>query len=189
MRDIDESLFSVLRVITIMMNIDGTVHTAELKWFRQLIGRFSLQPDQIKILERDLHRPPELMPLIQKISVLDREQLLSWLRVAMNIDGKITAEEEKFFESVRPLLESDDLDIKESQQIIARELISQTNRIQNWNELKEAGQYFSKTRFSYWGWNFHTLQSYPFGNRYVFWTLIFFVTVSVIVEILSHFLK
>jgi len=44
-RKVDESLFGVLRVITIMIQVEGGARAEEINWFKHIMKTCDLDPD------------------------------------------------------------------------------------------------------------------------------------------------
>lgn len=98
---IDSSLFAVFRIVTIMLWRDGRVARVERKWFTWLMSRYELSREQRQILFRDLEKAPllkEVYPFVA--NPRDRERLLSWLRIAMKVDGECRPEELQFYTAI-----------------------------------------------------------------------------------------
>lgn len=132
-----------------MLTRDGKIHPRELKWFTWMIDRQNLSPSQRQNLMEDLQRPPPLEQVFAQISIDDRQRLIDWLRIAMNIDGDLSKSESHFFHKVLELAESVQQPHPSADQVLAAALLEHQSNVQFWQDLGRVGKVLT-TRVRWW---------------------------------------
>lgn len=147
---IDSSRFAVLRVVSLMLACDGEIHPREEKWFAWMIGRQDLSPEQQNVLQADLRAPPRVDDVYPNIHPADRERLISWLRIAMGLDGKSDSREERLLKRVLRLEEAANRDSRVgSNRALAESILERDHRDRFWRDLASLGQGLSE-RVPWW---------------------------------------
>lgn len=120
---LDKSLLASLRIMAIFISIDGELHDKQVKWFTWLIKSRVVNPEHQKLLLEDLKNPPKIQDLFSDVMDSDRERLLGWARIAVNIDGKLDEEEKALYSHLKELIERDNLLKGDSHRVIAQAII------------------------------------------------------------------
>lgn len=148
----NDSQFSAIRIVALMLSQDGSVDAKEQQWFLWLMRSHELTADQRQILREDLKgkgRPEEILPRI--VDPDDQQQLQRWARVAMRLDGVIDPAERRLFAQIQALVGNvGDLD-HQTYRAAARELLEVRGDGQLWQELGEAAKEYSLRKSRYIG--------------------------------------
>lgn len=149
MKPVDDSLFAVLRMVTVMINIDGRIVPEEQKWFEHLMRTCSLTQEQERQLVADLRSPPAIKDVCQFIRLAeDRERLMRLARIAMRIDGHVDPREQELLDCLLDLNRQDANEMRK----YAGELIKHTERLAMWESLEELGRGLRARRGPFGGW-------------------------------------
>ncbi len=167
----NNSTFSAIRIVAIMIGTDRKIHHSEIRWFLRLMGHYGVTKEQRKILREDIENQPDIENIFECITdPVDREQLLIWLRKVISEDGDVNPAEKALFNRVERLTNSDD------QQELIKELLAHDKNMQMWKALNAAGK-MARSHVSPWGMSraFATADWDMIGShRGVFWGVILF---------------
>lgn len=114
---------------------------SELRWFRHmLIHRISNEDERREILKSS-STSIDLKELILDVHQKDKERLMAWIYIAVNLDKVVSIEEIKMAEQLTKLLKvSKPLNIDESYQVISQSITESEERKQAWNDLRELAE-------------------------------------------------
>jgi hypothetical protein len=191
---IDDSLFAALRIVALMLGVDGTVDPKEEKWFLWLLNTYGATSEQREILQREMRgfcKVEEVHPLIT--GAQDRERLLNWARVAMDADGVIDPKEKELFEKIKELNQRVS-NVESSEYFdLAKSILQLEKENQLWKELAEAGKIYSEKRYnSLYGSNYFAssmiVRGLSTGNRFFKWSLVAFVVIYALLRIFARYL-
>jgi hypothetical protein len=77
----------------------------ENAWMQEKINTLKFSPDQVEILKRDMKTPPEIMPLLSKItSPADRGFLVNQVRQIAHLDSNMSLVERERIEILKNLV-------------------------------------------------------------------------------------
>ncbi len=100
----DNSTFSALRIVAVMIGVDGKAHPRETRWFLSLAGHYGVLKEQRQILRNDIEEQPDVAVIFSEITnPADREKLLVWMRRVAAEDGDVSAEEKALLARVEQL--------------------------------------------------------------------------------------
>ena len=181
----NESLFSAIRLIAIMLNLDERHSPKQMKWFLKLIDNYDLTQLQREVLHSDLKNPPDIEAIHRKIiSSSDRDSLLKWMITVINVDKKKYPEEQELLNKIKDLNFEANQKEKDIYFELGKSIVKANLEVQFWKELENTGNFFNrKIRLSFESRNeFNQLSILK--NRFVFWGLVIFIVVAVSARVL-----
>jgi uncharacterized tellurite resistance protein B-like protein len=135
-KKVDEFFFAVLRMVTVMIHVDGP-SDAEKRWFKHIMKAYPLTDEQTKQLLADLERSPDFDELKYYIRYADdRRKLIQLTSIAMKVDGKIDPREQELLERLKALENEPTNFVAE----YAKELEKQYERTEMWELIEGLGQ-------------------------------------------------
>lgn len=143
---LNQSQFSVLRIVALVLAADGEVVPKEQRWFSWFLGRFELTPEQVELLKRDSNSSPQLSELCALIDSRDYERLKSWLQIAMKIDGHQSKEE---MDLVNQVLSLEAKPSPDPNQVLAQTLVEHSDSVEFWKSMGTLGKRLTK-RIPWW---------------------------------------
>ena len=175
----DNSTFSALRIVAVMIGVDGKAHPRETRWFLSLVGHYGILKEQKQILREDIEGQPDVASIFSEITnEEDRAKLLAWLRRVVAEDGDVSAEEKALLARVEGLNAGMD------QKALTDALLAHERNVHMWKALNEAGKFADMhvspwyLRRHMWGYNLDLIAS----NRKAFWFVVIFILVMVVMR-------
>lgn len=175
----DNSTFSALRIVAVMIGVDGKAHPRETRWFLSLAGHYGVLKEQRQILREDIEGQPDVAEIFSEITNADdREKLLTWLRRVVAEDGDVGPEERALLARVEGLNAGID------QKALTDALLAHDRNVHMWKALGEAGKMADwhvspwHVKRHMWGYNLDLITS----NRKAFWFVVIFFLILVVMR-------
>lgn len=167
-----------MRLAAHIIAADGKIDPKELNWFIWLMNNYGLDVPRREILQQDLKGSSDVFEIHKCITnPLDRQALLRWARVVMNVDGNVDPREKELFERLVRLNEEADRRDSSEYVDLGRSILQLRKENRLWAEMAEAGAMLNQ-RVPMWPWRqrivawllFHRIVAS--GNRFAIGLLI-----------------
>lgn len=100
----DDSKFNLWRACFAFCHVDSLT-SEENTWMQEKINTLKFSPGQVEILKQDMKSPPEIMPLLSKItSPADRGFLVNQVRQIAHLDSNLSLVERERIEILKNLV-------------------------------------------------------------------------------------
>lgn len=100
----DDSKFNLWRACFSFCHLDSLTSEEEA-WMLEKMNSLKFSPDQIKVLKADMKAPPEIIPILGKISnPADRGFLVNQIRQIAHLDSKLSLVEQERIEILKNLV-------------------------------------------------------------------------------------
>jgi hypothetical protein len=182
----DESLFSALRIVALALGVDGKIDPKAGAWFLSLLETYGLTSSQKEVLHSDLRGQGNIDEIYSHIwRPRDRERLLNWLHVSMQLESGLHPKANKIYELVKELNRTSSPESPISYAALAEAFLEEEKNKELWIELEEAGRFFSqKMRFGTAGeMYFQLLKGTTSSNPIIIWTIIVFFLVVAFIKV------
>lgn len=149
----DESFFSALRIVSVMIGSDKSVHVKEREWFLGLLKKYGIPHEELVQLESDLRGETPIEEVYKGITLArDRERLVSWARFAVNLDGKVHFREKEILEKIEQLNRNAGMGEVDTSGYL-KALIETQKSIDFWKDMEAIGDFYSQRvrRVRFWG--------------------------------------
>jgi hypothetical protein len=188
---LNDSLFAAMRIVAHVIAADQKIDPKELNWFIWLMNTYGVDAHRRAILEQDLKHRSSIEEIHAQITDFqDRERLINWARVAMNVDGDVDPREKDLFEKIKLLNERANRASSSEYFDLAKSILQQQKESRLWEELAEAGGMLNQP-IPMWGWGRYAAfsvmaQALGSGNRFAVGFVILGVLVMVFLLAISR---